>query len=163
MFNQLLKKNNRPYLYFLIALSAFLIWKCFFYQKNKENFNVYFGGECFDEKYYSRQLYLSDMSGGMSTGQAFIEKKCKKLFINLEAVLPYARGGVFISLDGIYNVYIINKETGEKKYIGTLNREDYRVYYLKAVLNHPFDFGVHGIMVTRKTEDHKEKPILVGF
>lgn len=166
MFKALLDKKNRPLLILLLAALALVAFSFYKKQQTKENYNVYFGGECYsgdDDEYVIRRIYLSDMSGGMSTAQAFIEKKCKKLYINLEAALPYARGGTFISLDGIYNVYIINKETGEQTYIGTLNREDFRVYYLKAVLEHPFEYKKHGIMITRKTRNHKEKPILVGF
>lgn len=113
--------------------------------------------------YAHKQIYLNSCNPDEPTGHADVnlESQNGKLFIRIQAMLPYARGGVFHTMYGAYHAFLVSSRTGKRISLGTLARQGDRTYKLQTEL-----FGTYGeydeMQVWRQTEDYAPKMVLRG-
>ena len=145
--------QNNPGLSFIIA--AVLLW--FLLRKN----GLFEG---FMSCYNNKTVLLNDVTGSSSEGVVDLEKHNERLFISLNANVPYHKGGVFGTTVSNYNAYLIDKNTNLPPIvIGPLLRYGDRRYRLKNELLGTYDKYTH-IIVSRHTlnEDYPDVIVLEG-
>lgn len=152
---QLIQKN--PYISLIIAVS--LLWLLF-----RKNGLL----EGFVTCYYNKTILLHDVTGGMSEGVVDLENNRGRLYVSINANLPYHKGGVFGTTVSNYAAYLVNKKHPHRKdlppiNIGHLLRYGDRRYRLKnEVLGNYSDYS--HIVITRHTlnEDYPDVVVLEG-
>ena len=110
-----------------------------------------------------KQIVLNscDQSEPSNHADVNIEKRWGKLYISINANLPYAQGGVFHTMYGAYHAFLINSASNESINLGTLVRHGDRWYKLATELLGQYD-GFDRIDVYRQTEDYQPKRVLTG-
>lgn len=111
--------------------------------------------------YKKKQIYLNSTDDTASHGEVNLEKRFGKLYITLNCNLPYALGGVFHTMYGAYNAFMVNSKTGASIDLGTLVRHGDRFYKLTTELLGDYR-GYDQIVVSRKTEDYPAVNVLSG-
>ena len=157
-----IKKN--PWFAAAIAVAAWWLW-------NKSqatpslNLNMLLSGkkEGFSSCYQRKQIYLNSCDENEPTGMADVnlEKRWGKLYINIQANLPYARGGVFHSMHGAYWAILYDSRNKKSINLGSLVRHGDRLYKLSTELLGDYS-DYNQIDVYRQTEDYRPKRILTG-
>lgn len=126
--------------------------------------SVYTGEpENFSSCYRRKQIYLSSCDPDAPTAHADVnlEKRWGKLYITINANLPFALGGVFNTMWGAYHAWIVDTRTKRSINLGSLVRHGDRFYKLSTEL-----LGEYGnyneIWVYRQSEDYASKLTLRG-
>ena len=114
--------------------------------------------------YKQKKIYLNsdDCDEKFGHGDAMLEKRWGKLYITLNANLPYAQGGVMHTMWGAYHALLIDSDGNEPEvYLGSLVRHGDRFYKLSTELLGDYR-AYDKIMVLRKTEDYPPVTVLKG-
>lgn len=119
--------------------------------------------ERFDTCLQSKQIYLNSCDETQPTSHAdvIIQKQFGKLYIKINANLPYAEGGVFHTVWGAYHAFLVSSSDGESINIGSLVRHGDHWYKLANELLGQYD-KFDRIDVYRQTEDYPPKRVLTG-
>jgi hypothetical protein len=94
-------------------------------------------------------------------GDVNLEKRWGKLYINIQANLPYARGGVFHTMHGAYTALLVDSRNQRSINLGSLVRHGDRMYKLSTELLGDYS-DYDEIQVWRQTEDYAPKMVLRG-
>lgn len=156
-----IKKN--PLLALGLAAAIWWLWQQS--NGNGTTINLLLGKkEKFSTCYQRRQIYLNACDPDEPTGTADvnIEKRWGKMYINIQANLPYAKGGVFHSMMwGAYHCFLIDSRNKRSINLGSLVRHGDRHYKLSTELLGDYsDYDT--ITVMRQTEDYAPKRVLTG-
>lgn len=118
--------------------------------------------------YYNKTVYLQDVTGGASEAVVDLENNRGRLYVSINANLPYHKGGVFGTTVSNYIAYLVNKKHPHRKdlppiMIGHLLRYGDRRYRLKnEVLGNYHDYS-HLIVVRHAlNEDYPDVVVLEG-
>lgn len=119
--------------------------------------------ERFSSCYQRKQIYLNSCSEDEPTGMGDVnlEKRWGKLYINIQANLPYARGGVFHTMWGAYHAFLVDSRNQRSINLGSLVRHGDRMYKLSTELLGDYT-DYDRIDVYRQTEDYAPKRVLTG-
>ncbi len=119
--------------------------------------------ETFSSCYRRKQIYLNSCDPDTPTGHADvnIEQRWGKLYINIQANLPYALGGVMNTMWGAYTAFLVDTKTNRSIDLGSLVRHGDRFYKLATELLGEYS-NYNEIWVYRQTEDMAPKLILRG-
>lgn len=115
---------------------------------------------CFQKK----QVYLNAEGcdeESMSMGEVLLQKRYGKLYITINANLPYAKGGVFHTMYGAYHAFLVDTNGKQNIYLGTLVRHGDRFYKLSTELLGDYR-AYDKIVIARKTEDYPPVTVLKG-
>lgn len=119
--------------------------------------------EGFSTCFQNKQIYLNSADPDEVTGNADVnlERLNGKLFIKIQANLPYAQGGVMHTVWGSYHAFLKSSQTGETINLGSLVFSGDRWYRLNTEL--AGDYSEYDLLeIYRQTEDYKPKLILSG-
>lgn len=119
--------------------------------------------ENFSSCYQRKQVYLNSCNPDEPTGHADVnlEKRFGKLYININANLPYAKGGVMHTAWGAYHAFLSNSHKNKSINLGSLVRHGDRFYKLSTELLG--DYGEYDeILVYQTVEDYQPKLVLRG-
>jgi hypothetical protein len=108
-----------------------------------------------------KQIYLNGILSSGDHADVNLENRFGKLFIYINANLPYALGGVFHTLEGSYQAFLIDRKNGLSINLGSLIRHGDRFYKLATSLEGNFD-NYDEIHVYRRTENHEPVLVLKG-
>ena len=110
-----------------------------------------------------KQIYLNACDSDEPTAHADVnlEKRWGKFWINIQANLPYARGGVFHSMWGAYSAFLIDSRNKKSINLGSLVRHGDRMYKLSTELLGDYS-DYDRIDIYRQTEDYAPKRVLTG-
>lgn len=110
-----------------------------------------------------KQIYLNACDSDEPTAHADVnlEKRWGKFWINIQANLPYARGGVFHSMWGAYSAFAIDPRNRRSINLGSLVRHGDRMYKLSTELLGDYSDYTE-IQIWRQTEDYVPKMVLRG-
>jgi hypothetical protein len=114
--------------------------------------------------YKQKKIYLNsdDCDESYGHGDAMLEKRWGKLYITLNANLPYAQGGVMHTMWGAYHAFLVDSRKQESDiYLGSLVRHGDRFYKLSTELLGDYS-NYDKIIVLRKTEDYPAVSVLKG-
>ena len=119
--------------------------------------------ENFSSCYRSKQIYLNSCNPDEPSCHADVnlEHRFGKLFIKINANLPYAKGGVFNTMWGAYHAFLVDSRDGKSINLGSLVRHGDRFYKLSTELLGEYGNFDH-ITVYRQTEDYSPKKVLTG-
>lgn len=119
--------------------------------------------ENFSSCYRNKQIYLNscDPDSVGSHADVRLERRWGKLYINIDANLPYALGGVFNTTWGSYHAFLVDTRTNRSINIGSLVRQGDRRYKLSTELLGEYS-NYNEIWVYRQTEDYAPKLVLRG-
>ena len=98
---------------------------------------------CFTNK----SIILQDMTGGLSEGVVELEKNRGRLYISVNANLPYHKAGDFGESTSNYGVYLVDRKNDMRIFAGYLIRYGDRRYRLKNELLGNYDDYTHVIVV----------------
>lgn len=156
-----MKKN--PLLTLAIILFVWWLWNKHMHQPRI----IVIAGDAPVEQFSTclqkKQFYLNSCDANESTAHADvnIEKRFGKLYITINANLPYAEGGVFHTVYGAYHAFLISSSDGESINLGTLVRHGDRFYKLATELLGQYE-KFDRLDVYRQTEDYQPKRVLTG-
>jgi hypothetical protein len=121
------------------------------------------GREGFSSCYQQKQFYLNATYPDECTGNAdcYIEKRWGKMYINIQANLPYAHGGDFHTVWGAYHAFLVDSKTGKSVNLGSLVYGGDHFYRLRTELAGDYS-DYDRVDVYRQTEDYKPKRVLSG-
>jgi hypothetical protein len=161
MLNQLtdwVKKNKLLALGLLVA-AALLLAK----RSREPGASLAVPVENFSTCFQRRQIYLNscDTDEPTGMGDVNIEKRWGKMYISINANLPYARGGVFHTMYGAYHAFAIDPRNKRSINLGTLVRHGDRMYKLATELLGDYSDYTE-IVIYRQTEDYAPKMVLKG-
>lgn len=110
-----------------------------------------------------KQIYLNscDADEPTGTGDVNIDNKYGKTYISIIANLPYAMGGVFHSMWGAYNAFLVDSRSGKSINLGSLVRSGDRQHRLMTELAGDYS-NYDRIDVYRQTEQYRPKRVLTG-
>ena len=119
--------------------------------------------ESFSSCYRRKQIYLSSVDPDEPSGHADVnlERRWGKLYVNIQANLPYAEGGVFHTMWGGYHAYLEDSRSQKSISLGSLVRHGDRFYKLSTELLGDYS-NYDQIRVYRQTEDYAPKLLLAG-
>ena len=119
--------------------------------------------ERFSTCYQRKQIYLNSCDPDEPTGMGDVnlEKRWGKLYINIQANLPYAKGGVFHTMYGAYYCFLIDDRTKRSINLGTMVRHGDHFYRLATELLGSYE-QYNRIDVYRQSEDYAPKRVLTG-
>lgn len=129
--------------------------------------------------YYNKTILLKDVSGsqngngngngnGMSEGVVDLENNRGRLYISINANLPYHKAGVFGTTVSDYAVYLVNRKYPHRKdlppvFVGYLLRYGDRRYRLKSELLGDYQDYSHLIVVRHPlNENYPDVLVLEG-
>ena len=127
----------------------------------------------FSKCYKKQQVFLSDATGNLDTGIAYVQKQFDNTSISIDCALPIVIGGVFNYVDGKYTVFLSqtpklssNPESFIK--LGDLVKMEQRKYKLTKTLPNNVIEPFKHILIVRYSKDingHMYKPVLTlkGF
>ncbi len=158
--------QTNPLLTLAIIVGVWWIWSL--YLTKRKQIIVAIGGDAKVTEHYSsclqrKQIYLNSCAEDepTSVGDVNLEKRFGKLYITINSNLPYARGGVFHTINGTYHASLVSTSTNESLDIGQLVLHGDRWYKLSTEL-----LGEYGkfdrIDVYRHTEGVEPKRVLTG-
>jgi hypothetical protein len=153
-----------PLLALAIALGVYWLWRM--HAGASLSLNLILGGaekEGFSSCYQRKQIYLNSCDSDEPTGMGDVnlEKRWGKLYINIQANLPYARGGVFHTMWGSYIAFIVDSRNQRSINLGSLVRHGDRMYKLSTELLGDYS-DYDRIDIYRQTEDYAPKRVLTG-
>jgi hypothetical protein len=113
--------------------------------------------------YRRKQIYLSSCDPDEATGHADVnlESRFGKLYITINANLPYAKGGVYHTMWGAYSAFLVDSRNNKSINLGSLVRHGDRFYKLSTELLGEYS-NYDKIVVYRQTEDYAPKKVLMG-
>lgn len=116
--------------------------------------------ENFSSCYRRKQIYLNSCDPDTPTvhGDINLEKRWGKLYINIQANLPFALGGVYNTMWGSYQAFLVDTKTKRSINLGSLVRHGDRFYKLSTELLGEYS-NYDEIWVYRQTEDYNPKLI----
>lgn len=119
--------------------------------------------ESFSTCYSRKQIYLNSCDPDEPTAHADVnlEKRWGKLYININANLPYVLGGVMHTMWGAYHAFLVDSRTKRSINIGSLVRHGDRFYKLSTELLGDYN-NYNEIWVYQVTEDYSPKMVLRG-
>jgi len=119
--------------------------------------------EGFSSCYQQKQFYLNSTFPDEPSGHAdcFLEKRFGKMFLNIQANLPYVKGGVFSSMFGDYHAFLVDSKSGKSVNLGSLVFGGDRFYRLRTELAGDYS-DYDKCEIYRQTEDYKPKKVLSG-
>ena len=119
--------------------------------------------ENFSTCYQRKQIYLNSCDPDEPVGNAdvHLERRWGKLYISINANLPYAKGGVFNTMWGSYHAFLVDTRNTKSINLGSLVRHGSRFYKLSTELLGDYS-NYNEIWVYRQTEDFSPKKILSG-
>lgn len=119
--------------------------------------------ENFSSCYQRKQIYLNSCDPDEPSGHADVnlERRFGKLYININANLPYAKGGSLNTMWGAYFAYFLDTRTNKSINLGSLVRDGSRWYKLSTELLGEYS-NYDEIWVFRKSEDYQPKVVLKG-
>lgn len=117
----------------------------------------------YDTCYQRKQIYLLSCDPDEQFGHAdvILEKRFGKLYININANLPYAKGGVFHTMWGAYDAFLVDTQNKKSINLGSLVRHGDRFYKLSTDLAGDYS-NYNEIRVYRNYEDCAPKLKLKG-
>jgi len=132
----------------------------------ENNFNrdiVVVPREDFSTCYQRKQVYLNSCDPNLPTshGDVHLEKRWGKLYITINANLPYAKGGVFHTMYGAFHAFLVDTRNKKSISLGGLVRHGDRFYKLSTELLGDYS-NYNEIWVYRQTEDFPAKVVLRG-
>lgn len=119
--------------------------------------------ENFNSCYRRKQIYLNscDPEQPSSHADVNLERRFGKLYINIIANLPYAKGGVFNTIWGSYESYLLDTRNNKSINLGSLVHDGSRHYKLATELLGEYS-NYDTIAIYRQTEDYAPKKIVEG-
>jgi hypothetical protein len=119
--------------------------------------------EGFSTCYQSKQFHLNSVNPDEMTSIADVnlEKQFGKLFINIQANLPYAQGGDFHTVWGAYHAFLVDSKHKKSINLGSLAYSGDHWYRLRTELLGDYS-NYDTVQVWRQTEDYKPKLLLSG-
>lgn len=119
--------------------------------------------ENFSSCYQRKQIYLNSCDPDEPVGNAdvHLERRFGKLYITINANLPYAKGGVFNTSFGAYYAFLSDTRNGKSINLGSLVRHGDRFYKLSTELLGEYS-NYNEIIVYRQSEDYQPKKVLSG-
>lgn len=119
--------------------------------------------ENFSSCYRSKQIYLNSCDPDQPSGHADVnlERKHGRLYININANLPYAKGGVFNTMWGAYSAYLVDTRNNKSINLGSLVRDGSRFYKLRTELLGEYS-NYDEISIYHQVEDYKAKKVISG-
>ena len=119
--------------------------------------------ESFSSCYQRKQIYHNSCDPDEPSGHADVnlERRFGKLYININANLPYAKGGVYNSAWGNYHAFLVDTRNTKSINLGSLVRDGSRFYKLSTDLLGEYS-NYDEIVIYRQTEDNFPKKILSG-
>jgi hypothetical protein len=117
--------------------------------------------EKFSSCYSRKQIYLQSCDPDSPSNHADVnlEKRWGKLYINIQANLPYALGGVFHTAWGAYHAFLVDSKTKKSINLGSLVRHGDRWYKLSTELLGEYS-NYDEIVIYRVTEDYAPRAVL---
>lgn len=141
-----------------ILIVAFCVW----YMCKTKHTVVNRQIENFSTCYQRKQIYLSDPQGGQHNhADVNVEQRWGKLYININANLPYVKGGIFHTVWGAYHAFLYDTKNHRSVNLGSLVRHGDRFYKLSNELLGDYS-AYDEIRVYRKTEDYPPVLVLSG-
>lgn len=119
--------------------------------------------ENFSSCYQRKQIYLNSCDPDEPTAHADVnlEKRFGKLYINITANLPYAKGGVFNTMWGSYHAFLVDTHNGKSINLGSLVRHGSRFYKLATELLGDYS-EYDSIFIYQTVEDYSPKLKMKG-
>lgn len=119
--------------------------------------------ENFSSCYQRKQIYLNSCDPDEPTGHADVnlERRFGKLYITINANLPYAKGGTMNTMWGSWYAFLVDTRNNKSINLGSLVRHGDRFYKLSTELLGEYS-NYNEIRVYRQSEDYKAKLILSG-
>lgn len=110
-----------------------------------------------------KQIYLNSCDPDQPSNHADvnIEKRWGKMYIKINANLPYAKGGVLHTMYGAYQCFLVDSRNKRSINLGTLVRHGDHWYKLALGLLGQYD-NYDRIDVYHQVEDYAPKRVLTG-
>lgn len=118
--------------------------------------------------YYNKTILLKDVTGGMSEAVVDFENNRGRLYVSINANLPYHKAGVFGTTVSNYAAYLVNRKYPHRKdlppiFVGYLLRYGDRRYRLKNELLGDYQDYSHMTVVRHPlNEDYPDVVVLEG-
>lgn len=119
--------------------------------------------ESFSSCYLRKQIYLNSCDPDSPTSHADVnlDQRWGKLYITINANLPFALGGVMNTMWGAYHAFLVDTRTNKSINIGSLVRHGDRFYKLSTELLGEYH-NYNEMWIYRQTEDYEPKLVLRG-
>lgn len=160
-------------LIFIVSTVILLILLGCFNTHVFEKFNNYESVKPLD-CFKTETVYLDDVSGGLSTGSAYIDKQSDTVSIDISTALPLVIGGVFNYIKGSYKAYIsktanpvFNEESESDPdllLLGDLEMKEQREYSLTKTFPINIIDDLKHLLIVRFSSDlngNVYKPVIV--